>query len=41
MCIKENNFDKSKLNINSLNKVEKKILNNMKFFEIENKDDFN
>ena len=40
MCIKENNFDKSKLNINSLNKVEKNDIEQIENLEIENKKDF-
>ena len=40
MSIKENNFDKSKLNINSLNKVEKNDIEQIENIEIENKKDF-
>ena len=40
MCIKENNFDKSKLNINSQNKVEKNDIEQIENLEIENKKDF-
>ena len=40
MRIKENNFDKSKLNINSLNKVEKNDIEQIENLEIENKKDF-
>ena len=40
MCIKENNFDKSKLNINILNKMEKNDIEQIENIEIENKKDF-
>ena len=40
LCIKENNFDKSKLNINSPNKMEKIRIEQIENIEIENKKDF-